>query len=320
MQMNQQTNETNLQMNRETNQANMAINQANIDYSREAWKNEVAYNWEMFNAENEYNSASAQRKRLEEAGLNPYMMMSGGSAGTASGSSSPSHSQPQQLPMQAGHVDPYYRPLSTSAQDVQNMLSAVGQLVGLQKQRAETIGIQMQNEYYRKRADAEIAHIVAETRGVSERTKGQAIQNLINDDSWRHQALANRLSPHLMQYTMNKMQSETDLNQLNRQLGAARLPFVGEYCVARINQIVSDTDLKYAEKRAAVARALKDEFENKWKAKIPDGKLQKIADDYVSNHVAMPEVWNQVIRGLNDVSGAVGGFTDAIVPWRRFGK
>ena len=37
----------------------------------------------MWNKNNEYNSASAQRERLEAAGLNPYMMMNGGSAGTA---------------------------------------------------------------------------------------------------------------------------------------------------------------------------------------------------------------------------------------------
>ena len=37
----------------------------------------------MWNKENAYNTASAQRQRLEEAGLNPYLMMNGGSAGAA---------------------------------------------------------------------------------------------------------------------------------------------------------------------------------------------------------------------------------------------
>ena len=38
----------------------------------------------MFDASNEWNSAKSQRERLEAAGLNPYLMMNGGSAGTAS--------------------------------------------------------------------------------------------------------------------------------------------------------------------------------------------------------------------------------------------
>lgn len=41
----------------------------------------------MFDATNEWNSAKNQRARLEEAGLNPYLMMSGGSAGSASSTS-----------------------------------------------------------------------------------------------------------------------------------------------------------------------------------------------------------------------------------------
>ena len=41
----------------------------------------------MFDATNEWNSAKNQRARLEAAGLNPYLMMSGGSAGTASSTS-----------------------------------------------------------------------------------------------------------------------------------------------------------------------------------------------------------------------------------------
>ena len=42
------------------------------------------FNEEMWNKQNAYNSASAQRQRLEEAGLNPYIMMRGGDAGSAS--------------------------------------------------------------------------------------------------------------------------------------------------------------------------------------------------------------------------------------------
>lgn len=41
----------------------------------------------MFDATNEWNSAKNQRTRLEEAGLNPYLMMNGGSAGSAQSTS-----------------------------------------------------------------------------------------------------------------------------------------------------------------------------------------------------------------------------------------
>ena len=54
--------------------------------SDEAQKNRD-FQREMFDATNEWNSALSQRKRLEAAGLNPYLMLDGGNAGTASSAS-----------------------------------------------------------------------------------------------------------------------------------------------------------------------------------------------------------------------------------------
>lgn len=58
----------------------------------------------MWNKTNEYNTASNQRARLEEAGLNPYLMMDGGDAGSAqsvSGVNPPSGVNPS-MPMSPG--------------------------------------------------------------------------------------------------------------------------------------------------------------------------------------------------------------------------
>lgn len=74
-----------------TNKTNMAINQMNNEFNAAEAEKARQFQLDMWNNTNEYNSASAQRSRLEEAGLNPYLMMNGGSAGTAqsSGSSAP---------------------------------------------------------------------------------------------------------------------------------------------------------------------------------------------------------------------------------------
>lgn len=69
----------------DTNKTNLKINQMNNDFNaREAQKSRD-FQLDMWNRENEYNSASSQRKRLEEAGYNPYM--SDAQAGTAAGMS-----------------------------------------------------------------------------------------------------------------------------------------------------------------------------------------------------------------------------------------
>lgn len=79
-----------------TNKTNLKINQMNNDFNAREAQKARDFQLDMWNRENEYNKASSQRKRLEEAGYNPYMSdaqagtatgMSGTSAATAAGAS-----------------------------------------------------------------------------------------------------------------------------------------------------------------------------------------------------------------------------------------
>ena len=244
LQMNQQTNETNLQMNRETNQANQMINQANIDYSREAWANEVAYNWEMWNRTNEYNDPSAQMRRLKNAGLNPYMMMDGGDAGTASSSSAPSHNQPQQLPMQAGKVDPYYVPLSNTAQDVQNVIAAVGQMADVQLKRQQEIGMGIQNQYMAQKQAAEVAKILADTGNTKLRSQAQRMANQITGESMNAQIEAAKRQPDLMDAQISQLQSQVAFNDANKELALQRAKQMPYELWIKAMDVTSQIDLR----------------------------------------------------------------------------
>lgn len=76
------TNKRNQDIAHEANEYNWRGLLEQERYNTEMWDKQVAYNDKM----NEYNSASEQRKRLEAAGLNPYLMMDGGSAGSSQSS------------------------------------------------------------------------------------------------------------------------------------------------------------------------------------------------------------------------------------------
>lgn len=69
----------------DTNKTNLKINQMNNDFNAREAQKARDFQLDMWNRENEYNSASSQRKRLEDAGYNPYM--SDAQAGTAAGMS-----------------------------------------------------------------------------------------------------------------------------------------------------------------------------------------------------------------------------------------
>lgn len=79
------------------NKTNLKINQMNNDFNAREAQKARDFQLDMWNRENEYNKASSQRKRLEDAGYNPYMSdaqagtatgMSGTSAATAAGAAS----------------------------------------------------------------------------------------------------------------------------------------------------------------------------------------------------------------------------------------
>lgn len=165
--MNSETNSTNRRIARETNEANIqmndATNRSNSDIAR--MNNEMSYKianeanafnretqqmtnefnaaeaekarqfqldmWnETFEKQNEYNDPSAQVARLRAAGLNPTLMMQGGSSGsvssggsTGSGAAASAGSNIGAVTPdlttsfnQAGHVSPYYNTAPQIAQ------------------------------------------------------------------------------------------------------------------------------------------------------------------------------------------------------------
>lgn len=100
-------NSQNRQNVRETNQMNYKINQMNNQFNERMAIQQRNWQENMWNKANAYDTASAQRQRLEEAGLNPYLMMNGGSAGVAqsagSGASAASSGNAVMQPFQADY-------------------------------------------------------------------------------------------------------------------------------------------------------------------------------------------------------------------------
>lgn len=108
-----------------TNRMNMAISRMNNEFNAAEAEKARQFQLYMWNLSNDYNSAFAQRSRLEEAGMNPYLMMNGGSAGTAqsAGSSIPASAAP---------------PLSMQRQDFSGLGNALSSALQIANQSKET--------------------------------------------------------------------------------------------------------------------------------------------------------------------------------------
>jgi murein DD-endopeptidase MepM/ murein hydrolase activator NlpD len=257
-----QANKYNLQAQRETNQANMAINQSQLDYAQKMYQDQVAQQWKMFNTTNAYNSPAAQKQRYLDAGLNPYIMM--GSQPAASASSMPTAGVPNQLPMQAARMEAFNQwNLGRGLSDAGIFANIDATMANAAKTKEETEGVALQNEYFRRNQEADLAIKVLTASGLDEDKKYKILKNNLFADTYEAQKLKARLEPHAMQYTMNHLQSQIDLNQtmnqiqqLNLDTGRQMQPLQIERMAREIDEICSRRDLNYARKKEAVAHAL----------------------------------------------------------------
>lgn len=83
-----------------TNKANLAIARETNAYNYLLASKQNDWNIEQWNRENAYNTPSAQRQRLLDAGLNPNLMLDGGDAGNARGLDSANYANAQPTTMQ----------------------------------------------------------------------------------------------------------------------------------------------------------------------------------------------------------------------------
>ena len=190
-----------------SNKANMKINQMNNEFNERMLNKQLSFQRNMWEANNEYNSAANQRKRLEEAGLNPYLMMSGGNAGTASGMSGATASAANPIPMQ-----------NVGAAATQG-LSAVGNMIAgavrssaeAKKDNALAAGQIIDNDF-------KVAQNMASLAEIYERTRN--FKSLADLNSVRYQFDISNFENALEQSKANLAltQSQTDLAQAQASL------------------------------------------------------------------------------------------------------
>lgn len=120
-----------------SNSQNMRINRMNNEFNAREAEKARQYQTEMWNKTNEWNSPKNVRKRLEEAGYNPYLGMDSSNVGTAgsAGSSSPASaaSPIQNNPLQ---FDGIQNALSTAVQMANSTKLSNAEVSNLQGQRS----------------------------------------------------------------------------------------------------------------------------------------------------------------------------------------
>lgn len=209
-----------------TNAANKDIAQMNNAFNEKMFNKQIGYNkemyqqqlgdqwqfyndakqnqWDMFEATNEYNSASAQRERLEAAGLNPNLMMSGGNAGVATSTSGTSGSAPSGQGVNPPTAAPYSADYSGLADAVGSAIDTYTQLSLAKSQRgkmnAEENNLRIEGKY-------KAASMIADIESKMQNTKSQAAKTAMEQ-------LLVGVQKDLMAAQTDKVKGETTYNAI----------------------------------------------------------------------------------------------------------
>ena len=156
------------------------------DSKQNAWdlvENHQQYQTDMWNKTNEYNSPAAQRERLEAAGLNPYMMMNGGSAGTAqtmsgSAGAAPSGGAPSAQGVTPPTATPYSADYSGITAGLGRAIDVLSSMPDRKVKEAQADNLRIEGKYIAGKAMAQILQMKTEAKTKEARL---ALDKLIAD-------------------------------------------------------------------------------------------------------------------------------------------
>lgn len=298
-------NQANLQAQREANQTNMQIAQMNNEYNQQQFEKQLDYNTDMWNKQsqfqdsqldkqnafnekmmdksnqfqldmwnknNEYNSASAQRQRLEDAGLNPYLMMSGGSAGSASFSggtsaSSGSGSSPSALGVSPPTASPVsVSPVMSDLSGVNTAIqSTIENIMQSQTVSASTDKMNTDSMLGKIEAKYKAANLMQDILAKSENTKNTRLRNA-------YQSIINEFARDSQIADLNHVRQQVAIGKMQENLYAT------DYAMKQMQTVALPEQIKIG-----IAQGWASVVSTKVNTRMTQEQIRKIAQDYLES-------------------------------------
>ncbi len=245
-----------------TNKSNASIAQSNNEFNEKMLDKQMSYNtemynkqlgdqwkfyndakqnsWDLFDATNEYNSASAQRQRLEAAGLNPYLMMSGGNAGTATSSATTSAASPSAQGVTPPTATPYSADYSGVGQAFGDLADRVLREPERDVQRATADNLRIEGKYKAAKTMAEIINLRTDAKTKEGRLALDKLIYSIDKDLKTSTMEVNKES-------IAKMRAERKFTNVQTLIADKQLSFMDATQKMDLAQKAADIQLKYAQ-------------------------------------------------------------------------
>lgn len=235
----------------DTNKTNLKINQMNNDFNAREAQKARDFQLDMWNRENQYNSASSQRKRLEEAGYNPYM--NDAQAGTATGTSGTSAASAAGAASQIPYT-PDFQSVGVNLASALKMMSEKKQTDIENLNMSDLLRSQIWQNIgatdWRNASPEARAYNLSQGRKAAELGMASLEENLSNQ-RWSNNLLVANIANSLLdadaKTIMNKYLDENQRAELN--IKAANYEYLvmsGQMKRQEINNLIADEILTYA--------------------------------------------------------------------------
>lgn len=235
----------------DTNKTNLKINQMNNDFNAREAQKARGFQLDMWNRENEYNKASSQRKRLEDAGYNPYM--SDAQAGTAAGMSGTSAATAAGAAPQVPYT-PDFQSVGVNLASALKMMSEKKQTDIENLNMSDLLRSQIWQNIgatdWRNASPEARAYNLSQGRKAAELGMASLEENLSNQ-RWSNNLLVANIANSLLdaeaKTVMNKYLDENQRAELN--IKAANYEYLimsGQMKRQEVNNLIADEILTYA--------------------------------------------------------------------------
>lgn len=266
----------------QNNDFNEKMLQKQMDYNTEMYHQQLGDQWDFYNDAKqnswdmlEYNSASNQRQRLEAAGLNPYLMMNGGSAGTASVSNGTSAASPSAQGINTPTATPYSADYSGIAQGLGLAVDQALREPERDVKRAEANNLRIEGKYKAAKMMAEIVQMRTNAKTQEGRLALDKLIYSMNKDLASSQMAVN-------DQNIANMRVENKLINVQTLLADKQLSWMDAQNKMDLAQKTADIQLKYAQ--GALTR------------KQVDHEIAKIAETEVRTSLGIQEQTTNVLK------------------------
>lgn len=256
------------------------------DSKQNAWDlvgNQQQFQKDMWNKTNEYNSPAAQRERLEAAGLNPYMMLNGGSAGssqTMSGSAgaAPSGGAPSAQGVTPPTATPYSADYSGVTAGLGRAIDLLSSMPDRKVKEAQADNLRIEGKYIAGKAMAQILQMRTEAKTKEARL---ALDRLIAD--FDNNLKVSNMAVNEQNIAESKARTQLAITEnLFRQ---KELDFLPQAQKLQLAQGAADIALKYSQKNLTDKQARHE--------------IEKLAETVARTQLINQQYWTEQANTVN---------------------